>query len=199
MAYLNPNYSNEVVDDPTPFPVGKYPFTIKKAEVEKTKAGDGEKLKLMVVIRSGAKTRVEFVNINIVNPNPQAQEIGRRELTQLRMCAGLGEGELRDTDQLVGATGTVSATIEQNYQGEARNKLSSFRPAVEASGFGGLDEMEAPAPIKKAAPPTPTKEVASIFDDEPVIEKKKPVAVRPAKVAPVAPKAEADDGFTPWA
>ena len=82
-------------------PAGWYNATIQKAELKPTKAGNGRLIGLRLTITGPThQGRVVFCNLNINNPNPQAEEIGRQQLGEIMRAIGLAR--VGDTDELVG-------------------------------------------------------------------------------------------------
>lgn len=175
MAFVDPSWSNAEVEDRRPAPAGRYLVKIEKSEIKDTRAGNGKIFAIRGRIKEGEfKGRSFFDNMNIVNGNPTAQEIGRKSLTQLRMFAGIAEGQLKDSDQVVGAEGWVKLAIEAD-DGNERNKVVYYEPKEEGSS-SVFDE----------APKTAT---ASAFDNR-----------GSQGVTSVPPKKEAkkDENFAPW-
>ena len=110
-----------------PIPAGNYPAEIKGADVKETKAGNGGKyisLDLAVIDGEFAGRRI-FGNLNIRNPNPKAEEIGRAQLGELMRAVGLPK--LQDSDQLIGCTLQVKVNIKKDEQYGDRNEIKSFK------------------------------------------------------------------------
>lgn len=187
MAFLDPNISNEEVKDFSILPEGTYDITINKIELKKTASG-GEMLSVTLKVTSEkGRGRMIFDNINIVNQNPTAQEIGRRTLTMLRILAGIGERELTNTDQLIGAKGIAMVGIEKQEGRAPKNKVMWYRPANDAvmGAKSTTPEFEgfcAPAPIKKTEAPSIFKE--EVYQPKPVKEAK-PAAAKDNSDVPI--------------
>lgn len=137
-----------------PLPEGWYTATITGAEVKKTKAGTGEYIAVRYDITGPThQGRVVFANLNIKNPNPKAEEIGRQQLGELMRAIGLAR--VTDTDQLIGGSlGLKLAVVKSEQYGDS-NDVKGFKSltvgramAVETKAAA----QSAPAP-GKAAPP----------------------------------------------
>ena len=136
-----------------PLPAGWYTSTITQGEVKKTKAGNGEYIKLRFDITGPThQGRVVFGNLNIKNANPKAEEIGRQQLGEIMRAIGLAK--VADTDQLIGGQISIKLTIKDDAQYGASNEIKGFNsltgsvaPSVTAA------PASAPAATSKAAPP----------------------------------------------
>ncbi len=70
-------------------PAGKYLVMVTESEVKTTKKGDGKYLGLTLRVIDGEYTNRKFFDrITLNNPNPQAVEIGRRQLSGVRHATG---------------------------------------------------------------------------------------------------------------
>ena len=153
---------NANTGDFQPLPPGWYQVSIEKAELKTTKAGTGKYVKLMMtVLGPTGSNRKVFTNINIVNPNPTAQQIGRREMGALQMA--IGKPRATDTAELIGGVLDVKLAIETNSAGGGDNVVKAYR----ACGSGGAlsyaqkdPDMAAPAPA--AATPAPAITAAAV-------------------------------------
>jgi hypothetical protein len=129
-------------DDYTPISDGTYQSIISKAEIKPTRDETGKRL--VVHFRVTGPThagRVIIRGFNVINKNPKAQEISRRELAQLLAAVDL-VGE-RDMGQLVEKECDIAVVIKP-AQGEyaASNDVKRFLPPSDV----------APAPAKGATP-----------------------------------------------
>ena len=67
-----------------PLPAGWYDATISSAEIVPTKMGNGKYIKIRYNINGPThQGRVVFGNLNVRNPNPKAEEIGRQQLGEI--------------------------------------------------------------------------------------------------------------------
>src|SRR5690554_3389500 len=119
-----------------PIPAGEYTVAISEAGLNDTKAGTGQYIKIrMDVTGPTHQGRVLFTNINIRNPNPKAEEIGRQQLGSIMRAIGLAS--LQDTDQLVGGQMAVKVTVKND---------PTYGPGNEVKGFKSVSGSPAPAP-----------------------------------------------------
>lgn len=129
MANLNETINvNDTPEAPdfSPIPAGDYHVKVTEASLETTKAGNGQYIKLRLdVIGPSYEGRVLFSNINIRNPNPKAEEIGRQQLGSIMRAIGLSQ--VSDTDQLIGGQLIVSIKITKDEQYGDRNEVKSYK------------------------------------------------------------------------
>lgn len=113
-------------DDYSLLPKGWYDVQIESAEIAPTKSGSGKILKLKLNVIGGEfGGRVLFDNINIVNANEKAQEIGRKQLQHLLAATGLiGE---RDVTKLCLKFCRASVRIDDGGNGyDPSNKINRY-------------------------------------------------------------------------
>jgi hypothetical protein len=123
-----------------PLPAGWYQAKIAGAEVKATKAGTGQYIAVRYdIVGPTHQGRVVFGNINIRNPNPQAETIGRQQLGELMRAIGLES--LQDSDQLVGGNCSIKLTVKDDPQ---------YGPSNELKGFKSMSGSAAPAPVNGA-------------------------------------------------
>lgn len=128
-----------------PLPAGWYQVRVAGAEVKATKAGTGQYIAVRYdVVGPTHEGRVVFGNINIRNPNPQAETIGRQQLGELMRAIGLES--LQDSDQLVGGNCSIKLSIRNDEQYGASNDVK---------GFKSVSGSQAPAPAQQSAQATP--------------------------------------------
>ena len=150
MAQLNETFSADAlpVSDRNfePLPAGWYTCVVNGAEIKNTKAGTGQYIAVRYDITGPThQGRVVFGNLNIKNPNPKAEEIGRQQLGELMRAIGLST--VQDTDQLIGGQLSIKLDVRESEQYGASNDVKGYKsngatpPAAKTS---------APA---KAAPP----------------------------------------------
>ena len=138
--------------DFTPLPAGWYNVRISESGIATTKAGTGQYIKNRLdVIGPTHAGRVLFCNINIRNPSPKSEEIGRQQLGDI--LRALGIASLTDTDQLVGGVLSVKVTVKSDEQHGDGNDVKAFK-AIEGSA-PPMPVASAPAAAKPAgsAPP----------------------------------------------
>jgi len=117
--------------DFSPLPDGWYTATVAGAELKQTKAGTGSYISVRYDITGPThQGRVVFGNLNISNPNPKAEEIGRQQLGDLMRAIGLDT--VQDTDQLIGGQCQIKLTIRKSEEYGDSNEVRSWK-AVEGS------------------------------------------------------------------
>lgn len=126
-----------------PLPAGWYSVNIVNAELKTTKAGNGQYIKLKYdVIGPTHHGRVVFGNLNIMNPNIDAEKIGRQQLGEILRALGLSK--VKDTDELIGGNLEIKLTIKNNAQYGESNEVKGFK-AINGS-------VATPTPAVKSAP-----------------------------------------------
>ena len=158
MAFLSESFDvNDMPKGNTgsfdPLPAGWYTATISQAELKDTKAGNGQYIKLRYDITGPThQGRVVFGNLNIRNPNPKAEEIGRADLGEIMRAIGLGK--VTDTDQLIGGQLGIKLSIKEDAQYGAGNEVKGYK-STSGSAAPVMQSAAAPAPAasKSAAPP----------------------------------------------
>jgi hypothetical protein len=151
MAQLNETFSVDAlpVSDRNfePLPAGWYTAVVNGAEIKATKAGTGQYIAIRYDITGPThQGRVVFGNLNIKNPNPKAEEIGRQQLGELMRAIGLST--VQDTDQLIGGQLMIKLDVRESEQYGASNDVKGFKST------GSAPPKAAPAAASgKAAPP----------------------------------------------
>lgn len=113
-----------------PIPAGEYLVMITDSSMEKTKAGDGEYLKLTFkVLQDGEyKGRLIWSNLNLVNKNEKAVEIAQRELSSI--CHAVGVLTPETSEELHGIPFRGKVRVVPPSGGyPANNSISFFKPA----------------------------------------------------------------------
>ena len=93
-SYMDESFDDKAVEPSkgsagAAIPEGDYQLQIEKSEIKHTKAGTGVLMRFtMVVLQGPREGALIFTNMNIRNPNVQAQTIGIAELKAL--CAAIG-------------------------------------------------------------------------------------------------------------
>lgn len=206
-----------------PIPAAWYQFVIEKSELKPTKAGTGSMVSIMAKVQGPTHAgRVVFGNINYQNPNPQAQEIGQRQLSAL--CHAIGVLNLNNVAQLCGIpfearvkitapTYNVANDKDSGVLYEARNEFQGFRAVGGAAAAGASSAPAAPsAPAKPAAAPAAPASVAKTVETpaaqaavvDPVAAAQKALADAQALVAaaaqsqPAIPDGTVETPAQPW-
>ncbi len=166
MAFLNETFDvNELPQGNgnfDPLPPGWYHANITGAELKSTKAGNGQYIAVRYDITGPThQGRVVFGNLNIKNPNPKAEEIGRQQLGEIMRAIGLAK--VTDTDQLIGGSLQIKLEIRQQEGYEPSNDVKGYKatsgsvPTFAAPAASPAASAPAPAGPAKAAPPWATK------------------------------------------
>jgi hypothetical protein len=133
-----------------PLPAGWYTAVVNGAEVKVTKAGTGKYIAVRYDITGPThQGRVIFGNLNIKNPNPTAEKIGREQLGEIMRAIGLAT--VQDTDQLIGGQLMIKLEIRESEQYGASNDVKGFKASGAAPPKAAL--AAAPAATAKASPP----------------------------------------------
>lgn len=162
MAFLNETYDvNELPQgngNYEPLPPGWYHANITGAELKSTKAGNGQYIAVRYDITGPThQGRVVFGNLNIKNPNPKAEEIGRQQLGEIMRAIGLTK--VTDTDQLIGGSLQIKLEIRQQEGYEPSNDVKGYKatsgsvPTPVAASAPAQAATPAPAASGKSAPP----------------------------------------------
>jgi len=155
MAFLNETFNTAELPQGTggdfsPLPDGWYTASIAQASLETTKAGTGQYIKVRYDITGPThQGRVVFGNLNIRNPNSQAEKIGLQQFGDLLRAIGLAK--VSDTDQLVGGICSIKLTTRQQEGYEPSNDIKGWK-AVDGASMP-KPAAPAPAPATAAAPP----------------------------------------------
>lgn len=137
--------------DFTPLPDGWYSATISKAEIKQTKAGTGSYIAARYDITGPShEGRVVFGNLNISNPSPKAEEIGRQQLGDLMRAIGLET--VTDTDQLIGGKCQIKLTTRKSGAYADANEIKSWK-APEGMASAAMPKPSAPAQAPAGATP----------------------------------------------
>jgi hypothetical protein len=152
MAFLGQEFKVgdvEPSNDFEPIPAGWYTATVAGAELKDTKAGTGKYISVRFDVTGPShEGRVVFTNLNIQNPNPKAEDIGRQQLDQLMRATGLAM--VQDTDQLIGGNCSIKVVIRNDDTYGNSNEVKGFK-AIEGSA-APAPKAEAPAASGNSAP-----------------------------------------------
>ena len=161
MAFLNETFEADNLPQGNSYealPAGWYNVNVTGAELKNTKAGNGQYIAVRYDVTGPThQGRVVFGNLNIKNPNPKAEEIGRQQLGELMRAIGLAK--VTDTDQLIGGSLQIKLEIRQQEGYEPSNDVKGYKslngsvPAASAASATAQAAAAAPAASGKAAPP----------------------------------------------
>lgn len=125
-------------------PAGKYLASIVESELVATKKGDGHYLKLAFAVLEGQyKNRRVYTNLNLRNPNAQAVEIARGQLSAL--CRAINVMTPKDSQELHGIPLVIDVRCSKREDtGDMQNEIKGFAKrdvlaqiaAVPATGGG---------------------------------------------------------------
>lgn len=132
-------------------PEGKYLAEIIGSEMKRTKRGDGHYLALTYRVLDGEFAgRLVWHNLNLVNPNPTAQQIAQQQLSSICHACGYMQ-PVSDSDQLHNMPHVIKvAFVPPRESYAASNRIAAWeRPAHVPT--------RPAAPTQQAAPATPGK------------------------------------------
>lgn len=134
MATLNFN-ANEV--EPSkgidPIPAGKYNAVIIESEMKSTKNGNGQYLELMFEVIDGEyKGRKVWSRLNLDNPNAQAVQIARSDLSAI--CRAVNVIQPRDSVELHNLPLVITVRCRKNPEtDEISNEIKGYAPRASAA------------------------------------------------------------------
>lgn len=162
MASLNGFDANQVEPKRgfTPLPAGKYVAVITDSDEKANSKGTGTFHSLTFEIVEGEfQGRKLFVNLNLNNPNPQAVEIARGDLSAI--CRAVNVMAPEDTVELHDKPMVLTVGVKKNKDtGELQNVIKAYdrldgsRVVVTAPAGGGKTSFAPPptAPISSSPP-----------------------------------------------
>lgn len=166
MAFLSQSFAVDELPQGSggnfePLPAGWYQATVTGAELKKTKAGTGEYIAIRYdILGPTHQGRVIFGNLNIANPNQEAEKIGRQQLRKLMVAIGLNS--VSDTDQLINGNLSIKLDVKHDEQYGDKNEVRGFKASAGGSAApkaAAVPSFAAPAAAPaapataKAAPP----------------------------------------------
>ena len=119
--------------DRTPIPAGDYRCVIVKSDWKPTKSGDGKYLEFtfQVIDEGPAKGRMLWARLNLQNPNAQAVEIARGELSAI--CRAVGKMHVRDTAELHDVPLMVAVAVKKREDtGDLTNEVKGYKTVAAA-------------------------------------------------------------------
>jgi hypothetical protein len=149
MAFLGQDFVVEEIANEAgafdPIPAGWYNASIVSAELKETKAGNGQYIKIRFDVTGPSyQGRVVWGQINIKNPNPTAEQIGRQQLGDLARAIGLER--VSDSDQLVGGNLQIKVKVKKD---------EIYGDGNDVKGFKALDSSAPPTKQAAAAGTAP--------------------------------------------
>jgi hypothetical protein len=136
-----------------PLPAGKYKAVITESEEKPTKAGTGSYIQFTFEVLEGDhKGRKLWARLNLNNPNPQAVEIAKGDLSA--MCKAVGVKHLKDTQQLHDLPMVIKVSAKMDQQaGEVRNEIKGYEAAGGMALQGAAPGAGKSPPAKPASAP----------------------------------------------
>jgi hypothetical protein len=120
-----------VTNDYSPLPAGEYTAIVTDADPKETAKG-GQRIAVTYnVLDDTYKDRKVWDNINTVNTNAKAVEIGIQRLKQMKDAVGLAE--VKDTSQLLNKPVAIVVGIDRNDN--TRNVVRSVKPLAKTAAF----------------------------------------------------------------
>jgi len=137
----------------TPIPTDDYKMTITNSENKPTRAGNGSYLKLELTVADGEYIgRKVFANLNLDNPNPQAVEIAKGDLSAI--CRAVGVMAPRDSVELHNLPLMCKVIVEarNDKPTEMTNTIKGFA-AVQTRSVAEAQKGQPPAGTPDDTPP----------------------------------------------
>lgn len=179
MADLS-NYENEVenakpMTSYDPIPAGTYTAVITESEIKDTSNNTGQQLALRWQIIEGEhEGRFVFDRITLKNQNPQAVEIGMRQLKSIALAVGHA-GRLGDSAELHGQPCLIKVKVAP-----PRTDTKTGKTYDTSNEIKGYDPLDGTAPVA-------TQQAASVASAS-----SRATTTAPARVTPATPVAK------PW-
>jgi hypothetical protein len=127
-----------------PLPAGKYPAVIIESEMKANKAGTGHYLQLTFEVIDGTfKGRRVWARLNLDNPNAQAVQIARAELSAV--CRAVGVLAPNDSADLHNLPLVITV--------KCRKREDTGEIANEIKGYAKKEASAGPPPAANQVPP----------------------------------------------
>ena len=131
MAKLGGTFDATGVEPNAPLealPPGDYKVQILQSEMRVTKAGTGQMLWLdMEVLEGPLQGRHVYDQLNLINPNPTAEEIAQRTLSAI--CHAVGKLQVADSEELHFLPMLVRVAVQPN----GYNEVKGYKPVQQAT------------------------------------------------------------------
>ena len=159
MAKLGGTFDASGVEPNAPLealPPGNYKVQILQSEMRVSKAGNGQMLWLdMEVLEGPLQSRHVYDQLNLINPNPTAEEIAQRTLSAI--CHAVGKLQVADSEELHFLPMVVKVAVRPN----GYNEVKGYKPVQQATvaptpaqGSATTPEVnQRPAPATSATAP----------------------------------------------
>lgn len=132
-----------------PIPIGDYHCVITENEMKPTRTGNGQYLQLTFEIIEGEYTgRKIWGRYNLENPNQQAVEIARKDLSAI--CRAVNVMQLTDTVQLLNIPLVLKIGVKKNKETEEmENVIKGYKAKAD---YAPSASVASPAPQTAKAP-----------------------------------------------
>jgi Protein of unknown function (DUF669) len=131
MAKLGGTFDATGVEPSAPLealPPGNYKVQILQSEMRVTKAGTGQMLWLDLEVLEGPyQGRHVYDQLNLINPNPTAEEIAQRTLSAI--CHAVGKLQVSDSEELHFLPMMVKVAVQPN----GYNEVKGYKPVQQAA------------------------------------------------------------------
>ena len=156
MARLGGTFDASGVEPNAPreaLPPGDYKVQILQSEMRVTKAGTGQMLWLdMEVLEGPLQSRHVYDQLNLINPNPTAEEIAQRTLSAI--CHAVGKLQVADSEELHFQPLLVRVVVKPN----GYNQVKGYKPLAQAAASstptpavnGPVTTRPGPSPVSPA-------------------------------------------------
>jgi hypothetical protein len=161
MAKLGGTFDASGVEPNAPLealPPGDYKVQILQSEMRVTKAGTGQLLWLdMEVLEGPLKGRHVYDQLNLINPNPTAEEIAQRTLSAI--CHAVGKLQVADSEELHFIPLIVKLAVKPN----GYNEVKGYKPIKQVAAAGASTPavvpsqpaLSSPSPVAAQVRPVP--------------------------------------------
>jgi len=150
MAKLGGTFDASSVEPNAPLealPPGDYVAQIVQSEMRVTKAGTGQLLWLDEEVLEGPlKGRHLYDQLNLINPNPTAEEIAQRTLSAI--CHAVGKLQVADSEELHFLPMLVRVAVKTN----GYNEVKGYKPVGQQQPPRTAAPAQAAAPASQPAP-----------------------------------------------
>jgi hypothetical protein len=151
MAKLGGTFDATGVEPNAPLealPPGDYRVQILQSEMRVTKAGTGQMLWLdMEVLEGPLKGRHVYDQLNLINPNPTAEEIAQRTLSAI--CHAVGKLQVADSEELHFLPMVVKVAVKPN----GYNEVKGYKPVKQVAAASTPTAANGPTPTPPTAAP----------------------------------------------
>jgi hypothetical protein len=151
MAKLGGTFDAASVEPNAPLealPPGDYIAQILQSEMRVTKAGTGQMLWLdLEVLEGPLKGRHVYDQLNLINPNPTAEEIAQRTLSAI--CHSVGKLQVADSEELHFQPLLARVAVKPN----GYNEVKGYKPVKQVAAAGTPTPLNGPTPNPPTAAP----------------------------------------------